>query len=258
MPRTPSFFWYELMTTDIEAARDFYAGVVGWRPEAWDGTDMSGRPYIVMKSAIRGVGGIMNQPEPMKAMGAPPAWVGYIYAADVDAATASVKAAGGSVFCEPADIPNVGRFSVVADPQGAYFQMLHPDGPDQPPVDPGTVGHVGWHELYTTDWKAAMAFYSGQYGWKQERAVDMGEMGTYAVFSVDGQQAGGMMNKPSQIPVPVWQFYFTVEAIDAAAKRVADGGGMVLMGPMEVPNGDWVAQCRDPQGAHFALTAAKR
>ena len=258
MPRTPSFFWYELMTTDIEAARDFYAGVVGWRPEAWDGTDMSGRPYIVMKSAIRGVGGIMNQPEPMKAMGAPPAWVGYIYAADVDAATASVKAAGGSVFCEPADIPNVGRFSVVADPQGAYFQMLHPDGPDQPPIDPGTVGHVGWHELYTTDWKAAMAFYSGQYGWKQERAVDMGEMGTYAVFSVDGQQAGGMMNKPSQIPVPVWQFYFTVEAIDAAAKRVADAGGTVLMGPMEVPNGDWVAQCRDPQGAHFALTATKR
>jgi predicted enzyme related to lactoylglutathione lyase len=219
---------------------------------------MSGRPYIVMKSAIRGVGGIMNQPEPMKAMGAPPAWVGYIYAADVDAATASVKAAGGSVFCEPADIPNVGRFSVVADPQGAYFQMLHPDGPDQPPIDPGTVGHVGWHELYTTDWKAAMAFYSSQYGWKQERAVDMGEMGTYAVFSVDGQQAGGMMNKPSQIPVPVWQFYFTVEAIDAAAKRVADAGGMVLMGPMEVPNGDWVAQCQDPQGAHFALTAARR
>jgi predicted enzyme related to lactoylglutathione lyase len=258
MPRTPSFFWYELMTTDIEAARDFYTGVVGWRPEAWDGTDMSGRPYIVMNSAIRGVGGIMNQPEPMKAMGAPPAWVGYIYAADVDAATASVKAAGGSVFCEPADIPNVGRFSVVADPQGAYFQMLHPDGPDQPPIDPGTVGHVGWHELYTTDWKAAMAFYSSQYGWKQERAVDMGEMGTYAVFSVDGQQAGGMMNKPSQIPVPVWQFYFTVEAIDAAAKRVADAGGMVLMGPMEVPNGDWVAQCQDPQGAHFALTAARR
>jgi predicted enzyme related to lactoylglutathione lyase len=136
--------------------------------------------------------------------------------------------------------------------------MLHPDGPDQPPIDPGTVGHVGWHELYTTDWKAAMAFYSGQYGWKQERAVDMGEMGTYAVFSVDGQQAGGMMNKPSQIPVPVWQFYFTVEAIDAAAKRVADAGGMVLMGPMEVPNGDWVAQCQDPQGAHFALTAARR
>lgn len=258
MPKTPSFFWYELLTTDIEAARDFYAGVIGWRPEAWGGTDMSGKPYIVMNAGERGVGGIMNQPEPIKAMGGPPAWVGYIHAADVDAATQSVKAVGGSVFCEPADIPNVGRFSVVTDPQGAPFQMLQPDSPDQPPVAPGTLGHVGWHELYTSDWRAALAFYCGQFGWEKDHEFDMGEMGIYAVFSVDGRQAGGMMDRPPQIPMSVWQFYFTVEAIDAAAAKVTDGGGKVLMGPMEVPGGSWIVQCQDPQGAHFALTAASR
>lgn len=67
-----------------------------------------------------------------------------------------------------------------------------------------------------------------------------------------------MMNKPEQIPVPVWQFYFNVPAIDAAAKRVTDNGGKILMGPMEVPGGSWIVQGMDPQGAHFALMAPGR
>ncbi len=65
------------------------------------------------------------------------------------------------------------------------------------------------------------------------------------------------MNKPTD-PVPVWQFYFNVPAIDAAAKRVHRQGGKILMGPMEVPGGSWIVQCQDPQGAHFALMAPVR
>lgn len=251
-----SFFWYELMTSDIEAARDFYATVIVWRPQAWSGSDLSGKPYIVMNAGQRGVGGIMNLPDHMKAM--PPAWIGYVYATDIDAATQSLKEAGGTALREPTEIPEVGRFSVVSDPQGAHFQMLHPDGPDQPPVAPGAVGHVGWHELYTSDWRAAFDFYSNQFGWPLDKEYDIGEMGIYAIFSVDGRQVGGMMNKPPQIPVPVWQFYFNVEAIDAAAQRVREAAGKVLMGPMEVPNGSFVVQCQDQQGAHFALLAEKR
>lgn len=258
MARTPSFFWYELMTTDPEGARDFYADVVGWRPQAWEGTDLAGAPYIVMNAGERGVGGIMTLPDGAGAMGLRPAWAGYIYAAETDTATQALKEAGAKVHREPADIPGVGRFSVVADPQGAMFMLLSPNGPDQPPMEPGALGHVGWHELYTTDWANALAFYSNQFGWKVEREVDMGEMGIYAVFAVDGQALGGMMNKPAQIPVPVWQFYFTVEGIDAATRRVGERGGKVLMGPTQVPGGSWVAQCQDPQGAHFALTATKR
>jgi predicted enzyme related to lactoylglutathione lyase len=67
-----------------------------------------------------------------------------------------------------------------------------------------------------------------------------------------------MMNKPQQVPNPVWQFYFNVEGIDSAAERVSGNGGKILMGPMEVPNGSWVVQCQDPQGAHFALVAPGR
>ncbi|OQM77311.1 VOC family protein [Manganibacter manganicus] len=257
MAKSPtSFFWYELMTTDIDAASDFYAAVVGWKPQDFAGSPGMPR-YIVVNAGERGVGGIMGMLE-QAGPATPPAWTGYIKAQDTDAATKAVKDAGGEICWGPDDIPGVGRFSVVADPQGAVFKLLHPDGPEQPEVPHGTPGHIGWHELYTTDWRKALAFYSSQFGWTKNREFDMGEMGTYAIFAAGADAIGGMMNKPEQIPVPCWQFYFNVTAIDDAAKRVTDKGGKVLMGPMEVPGGSWIVQCQDPQGAHFALTAPKR
>ncbi len=254
MPKSPtSFFWYELMTTDIDAASAFYTAVVGWKPQDFAGSPGMPR-YIVMNVGERGVGGIMKMPAEAGA-NIHPAWVGYIHATDTDAATEAVEKAGGTVYRAPDDIPGVGRFSVVADPQGAVFNLLHPNGPDQPPLPVGTPGTVGWHELYTTDWRKALDFYSSRFGWTKDREFDMGEMGIYAIFAAGGDAIGGMMDKPAQIPNAVWQFYFNVSGIDAAAKRVADNGGKVLMGPMEVPGGQWVAQCQDPQGAHFALVA---
>ncbi|MGT2466900.1 VOC family protein [Mesorhizobium atlanticum] len=107
-----------------------------------------------------------------------------------------------------------------------------------------TLGHVGWHELYTSDWKAAFDFYSSQFGWESAGEFDMGEMGTYKTFSAGAESGGGIMNKPPQIPIPVWQFYFNVDAIDAAATRVTDNGGKIIMGPMDVPSGQWIIQCR--------------
>jgi predicted enzyme related to lactoylglutathione lyase len=252
-----SFFWYELMTTDMDAAEAFYSAVIGWKAEPFDSAPGMPR-YTVMKVGDRGVGGIMTLPEDARAMGMPPAWVGYIPADDIEASTKALKKAGGKVHREPSDSPGVGRFAVVADPQGAMFMLLQPTGPDQPPVAMGTAGHVGWHELYTTDWQAAFDFYSGQYGWVKDQPFDMGEMGIYQLYCVNGEQTGGMMNKPEQIPTPVWLFYFNVPAIDAAAKRVTDNGGKALMGPMEVPGGQWIVQCQDPQGAHFALVAPGR
>jgi len=248
------FVWYELMTSDLVGAEAFYKAVMGWNTENMPG-DM---PYIIAKVAETGVGGLMNIPPDAKAMGAPPAWTGYIYAAGVDAATESAKAAGGNILRAPYDIPEVGRFSVVADPQGAVFMLFQPVGGDREPLPPGTPGTVGWHELYANDWPSALDFYSSQFGWTKDQSVDMGEMGTYQLFAINGNQAGGMMNRPENIPVPCWQFYFNVDGIDAAAERVKANGGRVLMDIMQVPGGSWVVPCQDPQGAHFALVATTR
>ncbi len=86
----------------------------------------------------------------------------------------------------------------------------------------------------------------------------MGPMGTYQLFAAGAEPIGGMMTKFDGIPAPFWLYYFTVGAIDAAAARVTDKGGQVLQGPHPVPGGSWIIQCRDPQGAMFALVASRR
>jgi uncharacterized protein len=249
-----NFVWYELMTSDTGAAETFYKTVVGWNSEPFGGGQMA---YTVLKAGDRAVGGLMAVPEDAAKMGMQPMWVGYIFAADVDAAAKSVKKAGGKVYMEPADIPDVGRFAVLADPQGAMFNLLAPQGEDEPPAAMGTPGHIGWRELYTTDWTSALDFYAGQFGWEKGEAMDMGPMGTYQLFNVDGEQTGGIMNKPSEIPMPMWLYYFNVRSIEAAQKRVTDNGGKVLNGPMEVPGGSWIIQAMDPQGAMFALAGPR-
>lgn len=245
-----SFFWYELMTSDAAAAEAFYRGVVGWNSEAFGG---SGMEYLVMKAGERGVAGIMKLPQgaPM-----PPCWVGYIHATDVDAKTEQVRLAGGTVHRAPEEIPGVGRFSVVADPQGAMFMLLQPYGEDQSQEPRSKPGQIGWHELYADDADAVLGFYASEFGWSGGDALDMGEMGTYRTFH-DGQAeaVGGMMNRPPHLPAPAWLFYFSVDDVQAAADRVAALGGQVLMGPIEVPGGSLIVHARDPQGVWFALVA---
>jgi len=247
-----NFFWYELMTSDLAGAEAFYPKVIGWTTQEFPNPDMR---YIVVNAGERGVGGLMTIPEEARKMGAQPAWVGYIHARDVDKATDAVKAAGGHVHRPPEDIPGVGRFSVVSDPQGAMYMLLQPNGADQPPVDPMTPGHVGWCELMANDWTSAFEFYSSHYGWKKGEAVDMGEMGTYQTFMQSDVQGGGMMNRPPHIPMPYWGFYFAVDGIDAAIERVKDNGGTITFGPMQVPGGQYVVSCQDPQGAHFSMVS---
>ena len=120
----------------------------------------------------------------------------------------------------------------------------------------GTPGHIGWHELHTSDWEQAYGFYSGLYGWEKGQAMDMGEMGTYQIVTEGGEQFGAMFNSP-QTPRPMWLFYFNVASIDAAVETVKAGGGQVINGPMEVPGGQWIINGVDPQGAMFALVGAR-
>jgi predicted enzyme related to lactoylglutathione lyase len=250
-----NFVWYELMTTDMEAAETFYRAVIGWSPQNFSQPDMR---YTVMSAGDKMVAGLMTLPAEVCEAGGRPGWVGYIGVDDVDAASAGVKAAGGAVHRPPADIPNVGRFSVVADPQGAVFMLFKPMGGDNPPAPAGIPGHIGWRELYAADWTKAFDFYAGQFGWTKAEAIDLGPMGTYQLFAAGGEPIGGMMNKPDQVLSPVWMFYFNVAEADAAAKRVTENGGRVSMGPHQVPGGSWILQCMDPQGAMFALAAASR
>jgi len=249
------YCWYELMTTDTEAAGKFYSHVVGWNLFEPGGPHAG---YTLFQVGDQGIGGMMKLPEEACKAGARPGWMGYIWVPEVEAALAKVVAAGGTVHKEPADIPQIGRFAVVSDPQGANFVLFRHFGDQQaPPVPMETLGHVGWHELFATDNKTALEFYSGQFGWTKGEAFDMGPMGVYQLYIIGneqmGKQYGGMANKPDAFPQPVWLYYFNVDDIDTAVERVKTAGGQILMGPHQVPGGSWILQGLDPQGAMFAL-----
>ena len=250
---TAKFVWYDAMTTDVAAAQEFYTKVVGW--SAMD-SGMPDRTYILLSAGPAMVGGLM--PIPPDAKGMPPAWMGYIGVDDVDAMAVKVKAAGGAIRRDPAEIPGVGRFAVAADPHGAGFILFKGNGETPAAVAPGAPGHIGWHELHAGELGAAWSFYSGLFGWTKLEALDMGAMGTYPMFSPGEGQGGGMMTRMAHVPHPFWLYYFNVDAIDAAAARATLGGGKVVNGPMQVPGGQWIVQCIDPQGGMFAMVAMGR
>jgi predicted enzyme related to lactoylglutathione lyase len=252
------FVWYELLTTDQPAAGAFYQSVVGWK---MTDAGQPGMKYTILHAGETPIGGLMAMPPAESCENFKPGWIGYIGVDDVDAAAKRVSDGGGSIQRAPDDIPNVGRFAVVADPGGAVFVLFQPGGfqPQGPSAAPGTPGHVGWHELYAGNGEAAaMEFYAKQFGWTTDREMDMGPMGKYRIFATGGPGVGGMMTKPPQVPQSAWVFYFNVPAIDAAVERVNAGGGKILMPPMQVPGGGWVIQAVDPQGAVFALFAPTR
>lgn len=253
--------WYELNTTDLKAAEAFYASVTGWVPRD---SGMPGMQYTLVGPAQHAVAGMMALTDEMKAGGAGPAWTGYVAVDDVDDAAAKTRRLGGQVAVPPQDIPGVGRFSIVCDPQGAVLALFKgtPSEGMEPPAQPapGTPGHFGWHELHTTTLDGALDFYGEMFGWRKGETMDLGPNGIYQLFATGAQGGdadGGMMLKHPDAPQPHWLYYINVASVDGSLARISAGGGQVLMGPHQVPGGSWIVVGRDPQGASFAVAGPR-
>lgn len=252
---TLKYIWYDLMTPDVKAAEKFYESVVGWKVAD---SGMPGMAYSVVSAGDVMVGGIMQRPPEMgEAM---PGWQGHVYVPDVDDYAKRVSAAAGKIHRAPEDIPGIGRFAVVSDPDGAAFILFKPNSSETPkPVASNTAGHIGWHELHAGDLDAAWAFYEKLFGWTKVEALDMGPMGIYQTFAMGGSEAvGGMMKRQQPLPRPMWLYYFNVDGIDAAVARITQGGGKIAMGPHQVPGGQWIVSAFDPQGVSFQLVSATK
>ena len=245
--------WYELMTTDMKAAEKFYSTVVGWKTAPFK---EAGKPYTTFNRGDTGIGGVMAKPPEVKA---PPFWAMYVAVPNLKEAAAKITRLGGRTHTEVIEIPTVGRLQMMMDPQGAAFYIIEPSREEGRPEGAPQIGDASWHELMTTDMTSAMKFYQDAFGWQPSQSMDMGEMGQYQMFNRPHGMIGGMMNKPPQMAnvPPNWQIYFRVPDVHAAAERITANGGKILNGPMEVPDGDWVVNAMDPQGAAFGLHQKK-
>jgi uncharacterized protein len=108
------FVHVELMTNDVAAAKTFYKSLFDWQIE-----DFPEMEYSVVKVGEGTGGGMMKSPRP----GSPPSWLAYVQVSDVASSTKRAQELGAKVMKEKTEVPGMGWFSVVVDPQGAPFAM---------------------------------------------------------------------------------------------------------------------------------------
>jgi uncharacterized protein len=258
--------WIDTAQPDPEAAVAFYRELFGWELADVMPPESPQRYFI---ARIRGgdVAAIASQPEPSAA-----AWNTYIWVTDADETAAKIRAAGGSVLMEPADMEDAGRMAVFADPAGATFSVWQPERHRGAAVV-NEHGSLNFNDLGTPDVAAAEAFYGAVFGWE---LLDVGGGSAWALPGygdfLEARNPGmrenmAKMGAPERFedvvasvrPIsgdetPHWGVTFGVDDADGIAARAAELGGRVLAGPFDAP---WVrtAVISDPQGATF--TASK-
>jgi len=244
------FVWYEDLAKDPKGAIDFYSDVIGWKTQPF--TEGGDGDYVMWVGSQGPLGGVMKLPDEAARMGIPPHWMAHVLVSNVDETVALAKRLGGKIHKEATDIPKVGRFAVIGDPQGAFISIFVPTEP-MTLHDSSKPGEFCWNELMTSDSLGAFNFYSQLFGWKILQEMDMGAMGTYRIFGIGDKQMGGMMTTPKGNAMPpTWLYYTETVDLDAALARAKNRGAQLMNGPMDVPGGR-IAQLTDPQGAVFAL-----
>lgn len=119
MKQHGAFSWNELLTTDVAGAKAFYGELLGWTLQD---DNSHGMEYTIARAGETMTGGIMAQPEQCRGM--PPAWGAYVTVDNVDTLLPRVEKLGGRIVVPPMDIPSLGRFAVIQDPQGAVLSLI--------------------------------------------------------------------------------------------------------------------------------------
>jgi len=238
--------WVDLQTTDQATAKAFYAGLFGW---SYDDQPMpDGAVYSMAKLGEQHVAAIAPQSPELAAAGAPPMWNTYIAVDSVDDTVTKVPAAGGQVAMPPFDVMDAGRMAFLLDPGGAAVALWQAGQHIGAELvnEPGT---FTWNELITAD-SSSVAFYEQVLGVTTEKM----EMGTdvYTMFKAGGEQVGGSMAPPMAEVPNHWHVYFAVADADAAAARISELGGSIMVQPFDSPVGR-IAAVTDPQGAAFSI-----
>jgi predicted enzyme related to lactoylglutathione lyase len=251
-PNNGKFTWHELMSTDAAKAASFYEALLGWKTQAMPmgpaGT------YRIFTLGDKQVGGCMEaQP------GQPNAWLVYVGWDDPDAAVNRVVEHGGKVLVPPTEVPNMVRFAIAMDPQGAAFGILKGLGPDADkpmPDNRSEPGHFCWDELYTKDQTASGTFYGKIFGWTGK--VGEGDPMKYWHWMNEGKDIGGMLDLPSPHVPPHWLPYVGVTDVDASTAKARELGGKVILDPMQIEKVGKFSIVADPTGAMLSLFRSAR
>lgn len=229
------FCRYSLRTTDLTAARAFYADAIG----------------LVLPDGMSVGSALEAWPlhERARARGAPPHWLGHLAVDDVEGMVKRLIGLGSEPLAPTMQGRDGTPFATFRDPFGTLIAVRArgTSANDSPVV---------WHQLHTRDVEGAWALYHELFGWAHKQTLDVPEpLGGYRLFAWNeaGATVGGMGNTARSPGVHThWLFYLPVVDIDEAAASVRALGG-TAMEPFALPDGMRLVACEDPQGAAFGL-----
>lgn len=228
------FVWFELVTPNVADAKAFWTEVGGFSTSEME---MGGNTYSMLASGKGTIGGVVAP----QAAGVPPHWTSYVSVPDVAAAAKKVVANGGKVLVPATDI-GMGIFALVADPQGATFNLWYSAQGD----DNSATG-VNWNELWAKNSASALKFYEGTFGYTHDEMAM--PQGAYNVLKSGEAMVAGLMTAPDPNVPPMWLPYLEVDDVDAIVGRVRSNGGQVHAEPMVVEGVGKFAIVADRQGA---------
>ena len=241
--------WVDLLTSDADAARAFYTGLLGW--EAQEPSEEFGGYFMFTRDGVPIAGAMPGMPD----QPAPSAWTVYLDTDDMDGTLKSSTAAGAAVVVGPMPIADLGSMAVLVDPTGASIGVWQPGSfPGFTVLD--EPASPSWFELFTRDHARAVDFYGSVFGVATTAVGDSDEF-RYTTLLAPGTDAelAGIMDASSFLEVgeaPAWSVYWEVEDTDAALARVGALGGTVVSEAMDTPYGR-MAAAQDPTGARFKL-----
>lgn len=238
-----AFCWIELATSDAVAARAFYTRLFGWGVNEFP-NDKMGTYYIFTKNG-RDAGAMYQLGSDMQ--GLPPNWLSYIAVTNVDEAGEKAKSLGGHLIMPPFDVGDMGRMTIVNDPQGAPFALWQAKSNAGLGVRDES-NALCWNELQARDLDAAKKFYPALFGWRLKESPQ------YVEFHLAEHAVGGMMQSQSPEGVPsFWLPYFAVDDCDRATETAKSAGAQVYVPPMDIEKVGRFSVLADPQGATFAV-----
>jgi predicted enzyme related to lactoylglutathione lyase len=239
----------ELVTPDIAAAKQFYAGLFGW---TFRDIQAGGTSYAEAYLDGRPVAGLIHKAVPADKQ-RQPAWLSFFAVGDVDAAKKVALQNGAKVLFEPHNVPDRGQEAVFADPQGAVFVVLASSSGDPPDVL-AAPGEWIWSSLITSDPDSGAAFYQKLFNYEVfELPATTGAQ--HLLLASDEYARASVNTLPANRPKahPHWLNYVRVDdAVKMTAKVVALGG-RVLVEPRVDRHGGKVTVVADPLGAPFGL-----
>jgi predicted enzyme related to lactoylglutathione lyase len=243
--------WGELFADNVEAEKTFYQEVFGWQYENYgSGKDA----YTLIRVNGRPIAGIVHYAKPADAERSA-RWLALMSVPDVARTAEQAAAAGGKVLVPPRSLPGRGVISVLSDPEGALFGVIHTTGGDPPDAFPSYNAWL-WLELWAKDTSRMADFYRSIGAYTVTRQESPGDR-TELYLVADGYPRAGVLELERKDLPSTWLPYVRVKDLQQTVASIERAGGRVVVTPSpEIRNGK-VAVFLDPLGAAVAVAEWK-